>query len=1077
MAKQVKIGFERVPVPKTETLEILYDRNTGIPLKSSNGGFLYTKEQSPVPKFGSSKNSLSAHINNETTGPVKILEQFPETSQVSSTLLGIPRAETQLGLFSDVSIYGLDDDIWEFYRNPVPNQPIDWITRKNPTYGPRYYQRLEEVSNEQGLAITGFPTPWTFPFGPRFKDVGGYSEPAFLRYQKFIELGNEYFDFYNSRGFIDFAKNNFLERKYASVLPEEKDVFYNEEIYSLAVIFAEIEKWTLTWIKLRDGKLFDPESKRISFIPSYDATNTSPGYSSQANYYAELQSKRVFRYQPGRISGFTFGVRASSDAGSVQNVIEWGCANTSDQYMFQIKGSQFNLIRRSTIALPEKNLLRMRLDPNPTTGDQRLKDGLWETVISRDKFNGDSLDGNGASGYIISFEEVTMYKIEFSWYGAIGAKFYAYVPVGNGDARWVLIHTVVIENELGQPCLQDPFFKFKYVLNITDTSNLTFPQYIYKYGASYYIDGGDEGTVTSHSYTSNYTNINSTNSRSLLGITAKDVIFNSQGIGNKNRKDVMPVKMTVSSTEAAKIDIIECEGCPGHSHHYAPGLRSGVSGVVGNIVIDSTGSTLLFEPTDQSVAFEDYIYNDDAVYSKVIGDGLYDLYLYRLPDQKIGIARRSANSVNNNNPLKSITYENTEQVRLANGELKNIKNTLFENVRIAKWNHITASSVPLVKKNINVNFLNVGPRDTARSFAEFFIGVTEKTPAVNITSGELEFNNEQLDISDLLFVEYAPYSANKDIKGFDIAEWDPRTGNVFEMDYRLRSPPGVDSGRCSQANIVVDELSFDAEYANVNPITQSPGNFLIFQTAALSSLNNLDGGELASLSEITGKLEGLGIFFTENRVGTFQNPTTQALRYFITISGPLNSTAVTKLYLKVVSVSGLYVNNSKVFTWDLYPLYVVIGMRDNSAINNITIQEFDDISKFSHTPLWLKSTDSLIEVKYSGIINEGINPSTGLYQAGGLSDEGFPAENFVSINRLDSAQIDSQLQQPLRPGQIRSSFYIGTNETLEVDLTHVFGQDRYVITPGTLNTSATFITAKTIENPGEIQISINTKEQ
>ena len=35
-----------------------------------------------------------------------------------------------------------------------------------------------------------------------------------------------------------------------------------------------------------------------------------------------------------------------------------------------------------------------------------------------------------------------------------------YIPVENGDARWVVIHTLVIENQLGQPCLQDSYFRF-----------------------------------------------------------------------------------------------------------------------------------------------------------------------------------------------------------------------------------------------------------------------------------------------------------------------------------------------------------------------------------------------------------------------------------------------------------------------------------------------------------------------------------------------------------------------------------------------------------------------------------------
>ena len=36
---------------------------------------------------------------------------------------------------------------------------------------------------------------------------------------------------------------------------------------------------------------------------------------------------------------------------------------------------------------------------------------------------------------------VTMWKIEFGWYGAIGARFYAYIPTGAGEARWVVVHT------------------------------------------------------------------------------------------------------------------------------------------------------------------------------------------------------------------------------------------------------------------------------------------------------------------------------------------------------------------------------------------------------------------------------------------------------------------------------------------------------------------------------------------------------------------------------------------------------------------------------------------------------------
>ena len=43
---------------------------------------------------------------------LKVAEIFRETSEVSTTLLGIDRAETQLSLFSNVSSYGLNSDEW-----------------------------------------------------------------------------------------------------------------------------------------------------------------------------------------------------------------------------------------------------------------------------------------------------------------------------------------------------------------------------------------------------------------------------------------------------------------------------------------------------------------------------------------------------------------------------------------------------------------------------------------------------------------------------------------------------------------------------------------------------------------------------------------------------------------------------------------------------------------------------------------------------------------------------------------------------------------------------------------------------
>jgi hypothetical protein len=102
------------------------------------------------------------------------------------------------------------------------------------------------------------------------------------------------------------------------------------------------------------------------------------------------------------------------------------------------------------------------------------------------------------SAYNVDFTKVTMWKIEFSWYGAVGAIFLCYVPVSNGEARWVRVHHVRASNQHSVASLGNATLPITYMthggvesgLESTDIGNT-----LVKYGASYYIDGGDKGTV------------------------------------------------------------------------------------------------------------------------------------------------------------------------------------------------------------------------------------------------------------------------------------------------------------------------------------------------------------------------------------------------------------------------------------------------------------------------------------------------------------------------------------------------------------------------------------------------------
>ena len=175
---------------------------------------------------------------------------------------------------------------------------------------------------------------------------------------------------------------------------------------------------------------------------------------------------------------------------------------------------------------------------------------VYEYRIPRSRFSGDRLDNltddllysdavsdKRAGEYVIDpdtseivedtsiwdldFTKVTMYKVDFSWYGAVGALFLAYVPVKNNEARWVRVHHLRASNQLKVSSLGNATLPITYIVygggnqnrngvanNLRLASSFSYgsgSEHIVKYGASYYIDGGDRGTVKlfSHSTPTN----------------------------------------------------------------------------------------------------------------------------------------------------------------------------------------------------------------------------------------------------------------------------------------------------------------------------------------------------------------------------------------------------------------------------------------------------------------------------------------------------------------------------------------------------------------------------------------------
>lgn len=1121
MSKQIKLGFDKNTSRPVSTDQILVDVRGNL-LRDSAGDFLFTETTRTPQSFFSERNATSVHVNNEPTpivrrgGSVAIRELFSETSEVSKSLLGIPRAERQQTLLSDVSIYGRDPNTWEFFRNGQPFQPREWATRTNTTYGRRYDPRVEEYSGEQALAIELFPTPWTFPFGPGWEGQGRFNPTLFEQYTRFIQLGNALYEYYaSSHNQIVFAQKHFLNP--SIVFYDGTDVIYDE---NTDIAFELIEQWTVTWMDIRDNRQDDPltsgrkltsgtVNRIFANVLGFNFAQTQPGYSSTPYRYCQLQSKEAFRYQPGAISSFTFGTKLNSDPSTLSNFLEWGAANDTDQLMFQVRGSQFNLIRRSTVPLTRKNLelngftledQKQIQPPNPferadnaeistDIGVEPLdKPPMYELVIPSDKFNGDPLDGSGPSGYNISFNEVTMYKIDYSWYGAIGAKFYAYIPVGNDETRWVLIHTLIIENTLGEPSLQNPFMHFRYSIYLNDTSSLREPIFLYKYGASYYIDGDDQGTFSYNSYKlPTEKTITSVNSIPLMGFYPKQQISNRDAIGTTNQKNFYIENISAFSDRNTRLDILECDGCPGgHGHFYATALENGQRGTEDEFIITNTNELIFADPSKS--------FGEFSGDKKIIAPGIFSSYIFPITqDQQRARIRRRTGSNRINTPIDQTGFSSADTARVSGENFSPLGHQFFG--RLSGFDDIAASTVPITKPNIKVQFLNPIRRESTGQFAEFRIGITSKIPKLSLPEGESEeillFDDEYLDLETEIFGEFAQYQAQKNIQGVEVGEWEPRSGITMQQELRIGNPRGPSSGSCSELNFEILEIPITGvQYSTTDPSGQLEGDhFIIFD--AIPPITNLIGGGIGIFDG--NKYVNSGLTFTSNFT-TYFNQATSVNNFVAAISDDISllvDIANDGIAVKSVRCFGRYINKTKVIAFGANEFYLFVAMRDNARINNIIVQEFDDVDSFSHTPNWIIGADSNIQTVQVGNSPPGSDimdklPTSneyigidGRFNMGGTTFTGNTPANFKDVNRLDSVQFDNQLSLPLRPASLKTSIYLGANSTETITMNHIFNIDRFKITKGTFNNKYIHFSSIVTDpnETGTIQLNISGREQ
>ena len=1080
----------------------------------------------------------------KTTSPVwKVEEQFAEASEVSRTLLGIDRAETQLSLFSNVSSYGIDSDEFEHFTWGTGSSMGSWDSRSNKIYGNRYNSSVTEVTQESGIKLTSFPVQYSFPFGPNWARVGSYDATKFGLYKNFINMGNDLYDIFNDSTIAPYNtypsdfKNNFLNRGITSV---DTSVSPNDVSYTSGITtsFEQIDTWTDNWIEiLRGGARFiDPVSdeplsfgnvtniikdynnkKRAAdpsfggFVEDRDQDNTRPGYNSNYIKFAQLQSRRVFRYQPGRISGFTFGVKSSKESidGSA---IEWGIANNTDQYVFMVVKGNLKIVRRSTIPLDSKLLTDQGLkltDQKKISNGGRASGDPYDSAdhyvieLDTDDFNGDPLTGNGPSGYTLQPDQVTMYKIEFGWYGAIGARFYAYIPTGNGEARWVTIHTLVIENKMEKPCLQDSYFRLVYRVNVTQTDVLREPQFVTKYGASYYIDGGDEGTSQMYSANSGVKKVTGISSESLLALKPKEFIQNSLGDEIENKKLIIPTQLNVSSGALTELKTVVCKGCPGFGHVHTCGVTVGDNGRT------IAAGDIIFTAADTMQALNTAFFTEADIGAKIIAPSINNAYIASVdsvgstPGQYLsakleGFTGVGAGFVLGSRDVAGGAAPTNDQVTGEVGYAQTITspggtNQVYpHSIKLSQFSGVAVSDFAFTGNKLEIQFTNPKAYDDYGHWADFQIGVTDVKPQVSgtananaeitgwirdITTGIVDAATLVPTKNEMVYGSHSHQWEALDEDGNGVAErWGTSNPSCrMGIDSRIPNLSNPGGGRCSKISFEVGNPQYleSVEYIankSVDPSTGGPTGigvsfWLQVKNAGFPNIQ-YGGGQLAiktvlpDIDPITGtnKIEiveqavtyvGEPISYNQPAPGggvdTFN---------FIQIFSALDPTyaalspniALAFRPVKATATTGI--DMSRLFNYNPFPLYMIFKGMDQATINTISVKE--TIGDFSRT-----ISPNLFVLP---------STNTSITDSGGNAVRGDAPTHYEEKARLSSALVDEQNEQKIRDGyKVIDTVYLGANSTNQIDLTPIFGPDRTVITPDNNNIESTFLIAKRVD--------------
>lgn len=381
----------------------------------------------------------------------------------------------------------------------------------------------------------------------------------------------------------------------------KQDLLGNPRFGTPQLLFANVRRYDI------DGKIWatrlDSNTQgKVQFDSAKSAARLSIANGNFARTYASLQTKINFPYQPGRSMDTSFGVQCSRGSINSNVVIEFGAYDNFDGYGFRIvyeNGKDKLFAFRRTSSGETSGLLSREQIPYLAEHSDLMDVNAYEQIVeisnstasgyslSGSTLNGNRLDGslNGAvdvngnltsCGYRLSLHNsalsvmnLTMFRIRYSWYGASGADFWAYVPLEKtpkpGQPRWVRMHSFPIGDSLQFPSLKNPDKPITFrIYRRADTTGLPdVNAFLSTFGTSFSIDAGDPTPVEIYSAASQVIALSNTNPTPIMAIQIKPYITSSTNtitatsVNTPNQLRAYPLQLSISATSQVAFSLVK----------------------------------------------------------------------------------------------------------------------------------------------------------------------------------------------------------------------------------------------------------------------------------------------------------------------------------------------------------------------------------------------------------------------------------------------------------------------------------------------------------------------------------------